>query len=176
MGKTGYVVLFFAGLLLALMSCSSGAYVANPSTNANNSINPLNPLKASQFTWTGSGLFSMNIDGNPWVADTAYTYYSSTTQTNVVVATKGKSIVYMYLANVWTGTVYNMGFKTYTCLTEYMDSLGAPVFQSALGNSGEFYMVKNDTLNFDGKFYFQGISTDSSISNFTNGVFTLLKY
>src|ERR1035438_9602722 len=42
MNKIFYSLLLFAGVCIAIAACSSGAYVANPSANANNSVNPLN--------------------------------------------------------------------------------------------------------------------------------------
>jgi len=176
MNKIFYSILLFVGVCIAVAACSSGAYVANPAANANGSINPLNPLKYNQFTWAGTAEFSVNINGSQWVADTAYVAFVDSLQTNVVFAQKGKSIIVMDLSNVWGGNVYNMGNKVYSCYAAYSDSLYSPTpYESALGNSGEVCMNVNDSIAFNGQFYFQGVSPTGTVYNFSNGYFNLTK-
>jgi len=172
-------MLLLAGIAYTLESCSSGAYVANPSSNANGSINPLNPLTAKQFTWGGNGAkVSLNINGAQWSTDSAWVAWIDTLQTNVLLAAGGGKYLIMYIKEGYAGNVYNMGFKRYDYLAEWADDSASfyDLFQSAAGNSGEIYMTANDTLNFDGKFYFQAVNGKKQIDNITNGVFTLTKY
>jgi hypothetical protein len=181
MNKAFYPIVLFITICVAISACSNGDYNANPSSNANGTINPLNPLNASQFTWTGTGKVSANINGSPWVADSAQYYLIDSTGTNAIVAVKGKQVLYMYFKSTWTGNVYNMGFKQYNELGEWLDNTDSVYdalyyYQSALGNSGEMYMVLNDTANFNGKFYFQAVNGKGGITNFTNGAFSLKKY
>ena len=177
MNKIFYSILLFAGVCIAVAACSSGAYVANPAANANGSINPLNPLKYNQFTWAGTAEFSVNINGSQWVADTAYVAFVDSLQTNYVYAQKGSNLVKMWLSNVWGGNVYNMGFKVYSCIAQYTDSISSisGYYISALGNSGEFCMNTNDSIAFNGQFYFQGVNSIGTVYNFSNGYFNLTK-
>jgi hypothetical protein len=176
------IIALLAAVGYGLQSCSSGAYQANPSSNANGSINPLKPLTAKQFTWTGTGAkVSLNINGAPWSTDSASIFWYDSLQTNIVFASGGGKVLIMYIKAGWANNVYNMGYKQYDYLAQWADDSATFVspgllFQSALGNSGELYMTANDTLHFDGKFYFQGANSKGQIDNITNGVFTLLKY
>jgi hypothetical protein len=178
MKKIVYSVLFCISISAFLWSCSSGAYVANSSSPANNSVNPLNPLTTSQFTWTGVDPVSCNINGTPWVADSATYSLIDSTGANVVLAYKNKKLVLsLYLVRTWQGSLYNMGYKQYnTTGTYFPDSTLTNYYYSALGNSGELYMQKNDTVNFQGRFYFQAVNTKSQVVNISNGYFNLKKY
>jgi hypothetical protein len=170
---------FFCAILLLssiciMDSCSSGgAYDANPSSPANQSVNPLNPLKASQFTWSGSGKFSANINGSPWVADTAYVYLSSGGVGNIYAQqySTGTSFIIHY-PNSYAGNLYNMGFgqDRYAIFT---DSLGS--YYSTLGNSGELNVTLTGSDTLQAKFYFQGInSTDSNLINVNDGFINIV--
>ncbi len=66
-----YSVLLFTGLSL-LVACSNGTYTANPSSNANSSVNPLHPLTSSQFNWKGTDPMSANINGTNFVGLPSY--------------------------------------------------------------------------------------------------------
>jgi hypothetical protein len=171
-------LLLLAGISYGVASCSSGAYVANPSSNANGSINPLKPLKAGEFTWSGTDPVSLSLNGAPWVADTAYFFYIDSAGTNLVWAKNGNKVLYLLMKNTWSNNVYNMGFKQYDVLGIYMDSFSASSggwYQSALGNSGEVYMIENDSARITGKFYFQGVNASGAINNVTNGYFNISK-
>src|SRR4051812_49326598 len=111
MNKGFFTILLVAGLAYICGSCSSGAYVANPTSNANGSINPLNPLKPDQFTWAGTGnKVSLTINGSPWSSDSAYYFWYDSIQTNVVTAFgKDGKILSLMLKDVWAGNLYNMG-------------------------------------------------------------------
>ncbi len=168
------------GLCIALASCSNGDYVANPASNGNQSINPLKPLTASEFTWAGADPVSANINGAAWVADSAYIYADST-GTYVIGAIKGKQMLSLYFKHTWTGIVYNMGYHQYDVLGMWLDNTDSMYsatyfYQSALGNSGEMYQVQNDTAVFKGKFYFQAVNGKGQIINFSNGWFNLNKF
>jgi len=176
MNKIFYSILLFVGVCIAVAACSSGAYVANPAANANGSINPLNPLKYNQFTWAGTSKFSVSINGTTWSTDSAYYYWNDSLQTNQIFAYNGKNYIVMDLSNVWAGNVYNMGYKVYSCYAAFYDSLYSPTpYESALGNSGEVCMNVNDSIAFNGQFYFQGVSPTGTVYNFSNGYFNLTK-
>ena len=182
MNKILYTVLLFAGICLTASSCSNGDYTANPSSAANNSVNPLNPLTKSQFTWSGNDPVSCNINGSPWVADTAWYVIDSGGQ-NVIYAFKDsfRQRLVLYLVNTWTDNLYNMGFNQYNTSATWVprvDSIGsyAGVYSSALGNSGELYMIENDSAIIKGKFYCQEVNGAGDIINFTNGWFNLKKF
>ncbi|MFI4955484.1 MAG: hypothetical protein ACHP9Y_06180 [Gammaproteobacteria bacterium] len=178
MNKILFTILLVAGLTYALGSCSSGAYNANPSSNANQSINPLNPLNAKQFTWAGTTKkVSLNFNGALWETDSAGIGWYDSLQTNVLWASDGKKLLVLYIKDGWGGHVYNMGYKQYNYLGEWVPDSASfySRYESALGNSGELYMTANDTVNFCGKFYFQAVNAAGQIDNITNGIFTLTK-
>lgn len=184
MRKLFYSILLVTAVSLMLGSCSNGEYVANPTTNGNNSGNPLNPLKADQFTWSGSGLFSVKINGNLWVADTAY-YWLDTNGVNRIYAYKDsfRQEITLYLANTWSGNLYNMGPKQYNMLATWIPNTLAIVidpktgfYMSALGNVGQMYMVTNDTMTYNGRFYCQTVSPEGDIVNLSEGYFNLTKW
>ena len=170
-----YSIALAAAAVMLLNSCSSGVYDANPSSVANQSINPLNPLKANQFTWSGSIPFSAVVNGALWVADTAWTYIDTSGAGNIEAvkyATDGVFLI--HYPNSWGGNLYNMGYEQpRTAL--FADSVGGKyeVYYSVLGNSGELYLTKNVTDTLIGKFYFQGVGPDSTLVNITDGYIDL---
>ena len=84
-----YSILVLAGACFVVASCSNGAYNANPTSNANQSVDPLNPLTLSQFTWGGgSGAVSGTVNGASWTADTAYFGTDSTGASDVIAYKK----------------------------------------------------------------------------------------
>jgi uncharacterized protein DUF6252 len=175
-----YSGLLITGVSLLLYACSSGAYVANSSNPANGSINPLNPLTTSQFTWPALGSLSANVNGTQWVADTAYYYLNPLNGFNVVIGTKSspKSSLALYLFETYSGNLYNMGFKQYNTYGIYITYDSTAItgsYVSTAGNSGELFMQQNDTAYFKGRFYFQAIDTAHQIENLTNGYFDLHK-
>jgi len=181
-----YSLLILAGMWVSFAACNSGAYVANPTGGANTSINPLNPLKANQFTWSGTAPFSAVINGNQWNADTASFNFSDTTGTNILMARKGNSYFMIALQDVYAINVYNMGFKTYNRYAWYVDSLNlgsgfyyasvAPnYYVSYLGNSGEVFITENDSAFIKGEFYFQGVNGSGDVISVNNGYFYIAK-
>lgn len=175
MKKTFYSILFVAvtGILGA---CSNGDYLANPSNPGNGSINPLNPLKSEDFTWTGTDPMSADINGTHWVAEAA-SFTLDTSGTNILVGTKGANIMGFYLNNVWSGNLYDMGFKVGNRFGTFLDSATAVngAYFSYLGNSGEVKILENDSAYIKGQFYFQGVTTGGKIINVTNGYFKIAK-
>jgi hypothetical protein len=192
MNKLFSSVLLFAGVCTALYSCSNGEYSANPSSNANGSINPLTPLTSSQFTWGGTDPMSANINGSYWVADTAGFALDSLFANELVGynAGKGSSLAF-YLSDVWGGNLYNMGYHKYNLYGVYVDftdSTSGNVFSnkasvtssphnyySYIGNSGEVKITENDSAYIKGLFYFQGVNSKGQIVNVTNGYFKIAK-
>lgn len=171
-------ILSVAGLSAALISCSSGAYVADSSNPINGSVNPLNPLTSSQFTWPALGTLSATVNGVQWVADSAV-YYLDTSGANIVIGYKSNphSELALYLKNTWQGNLYNMGKLQYNTEGSYItiDSTSATVYTSVLGNSGELNMQQNDTAIFQGRFYFQALTSTGQVMVVNNGYFDLHK-
>lgn len=179
MKKILYTLLLISGGAIALQSCNNGDYTANPDTNANTSINPLNPLSADDFTWGGSDPFSANINGSPWQAEVAQFAYD-TLGNSYVIATKGTSMFRMTLNSVWAGNLYDLPWKTVTDrYVVYTDSAGTggpgSYYYSNLGNSGRVFINRNDSAQFLGRFYFQGVNAYGKVINITDGYFKIDK-
>lgn len=181
MKKILRTALLISGISFLLYSCSNGDYIANPNSNANGSINPLNPLTTSQFTWPALGKFSASINGAQWVADTAW-FYLDTTGAFVITAYRDsmRQNFRLSLLETWAGSLYNMGYKQYNIngiyyVVDTSFKTGFDVYYSFLGNSGELYMQQNDTAIIQGRFYFQGVNNNNAIDNITNGYFNVHK-
>jgi len=175
-----YTILLFGCIACGLFAaCTGGAYNANPGSNSNYVVNPLEPLKASQFTWSVPSTFgSMGgvINGTPWVASiTSYTY---TAGANILQGSTGSQIMYIYLKNTWAGNLYSMGYKQYNSYCNWSDSVGGQynVYSSTLGNSGEVNMLINNNDTISGQFYCEGITNSGDIVAINNGYFNLKKY
>lgn len=175
MNRIFYALLLLAGIY-GIASCSNGDYSANPASPQAGSINPLNPLTKNQFTWGGTNPVSADINGVHWVADAA-SFALDTSGANVIIATKGVNIMMFYLRNVWSGNLYDMGYKVSSRYASYIDSASSlsGYYFSYLGNSGEVYMVENDSAIIKGMFYFQGVTTDGKLINVSNGYFNIAK-
>lgn len=177
MKKLFYSLIVFSTIAAGLSSCSNGDYTANPDTNANGSINPLNPLKPSDFSWGGDDPLSANLNGTKWVAETVALSYDSSVG-NAIVGMRDGKIMIFYLQNVWRDNVYDMGFAKYDRYAVVKDSATASdssIYVSYIGNSGGLYMTQNDSAIFAGKFYFQGVNKYGKILNVTNGHFKIAK-
>jgi len=175
MKKVLYTMLMFAGIA-SFSACSNGDYVANPSDNTNNGINPLNPLTDAEFTWSGETPLSADINGSHWKADEAR-WGLDTTGANIIVATKGNRMMYFRLIDVWSGNVYDMQYNSKR-FSYYVDSIGyAPgYYQSQLGNSGEIKIVQNDSNYIVGQFYYKGVNVNGKAASITNGYFKISKH
>ncbi len=170
-----YCALLFTGLSI-FSACSNGDYIANPAAAANNSINPLDPLKKTDFTWTGTDPVSAEINGNQWVAETATYVFDS--GRHYILAMKGNSALVFNLTDVWRDNLYNMGYGQFNTNVVYMDSFGGSVndyFASYQGNSGGLYMLQNDTIAIKGLFYFQGLNAAGGVRNVIHGYFNIAK-
>lgn len=170
--------LFILSFSFLLVACNNGDYKANPDNPTNGAINPLNPLTASQFNWSGVTPVSLNINGALWVADSAF-YFMDTAGNNTVYAFKDKQALFLYFKDTWQGNVYSMGFHQYSCIGQWLqlDSFYSAnsYYQSALGNSGGLYISRNDTVRFAGEFYFHGVNGNGQSVSITNGFFDLKK-
>jgi hypothetical protein len=190
MKKALYSLLLLAGITVALTSCTNGDYTANPSSNANGSINPLLPLTSSQFTWSGTDPMSCDINGTHWVADAAY-FSVNPLVSNRIQGIKGSdstaSEICLSLNDVWKDNLYNMGYHIYNRWGAYYtfafgDPFAEPstdiapfIYYSHLGNSGEIKILTNDSASIKGQFYFQGVNSKGQVMNITNGYFNISK-
>lgn len=182
MKKTFYALLLFAGVCFSVSSCSNGAYNASPSSPANSGVNPLNPLKASQFTWTGTDPVSFQVNGAGWHADTAYFLLDSTGASNVI-AYKGSTAFIIHLADLYkvevaTGSVLDsMYYHGYSQFAAFLDSsnTGGYYCYSYLGNSGEVNVIENDSAYLKAQFYFIGVSSKGTVINVSNGWVNITK-
>lgn len=180
MKKILYSVLL-AAISCVAVSCSNGDYQANPDSNANNAVNPITPLTASEFTWGSDddAPFSADINGVHWKADNAYWGIDSSFA-NLIFASKDNSakIFNLYLKDVWKDNLYDMEWANYNRFATFGDSVNGdfPIYRSQLSNSGGVLILQNDSLKFKGKFYFKGVTTDGKIVNITNGYFDLKKF
>src|ERR1043165_9714417 len=104
-----------------LISCSNGDYTNNVTSPANQSVNPLKPLTASEFTWSGAEPLSVKRNGSLWHADSAWFHYDSTGAANLFAyeTSKHEGIV-LHLLSTYAGNLYNMGFKQYNILGYWM--------------------------------------------------------
>ena len=173
-----YFLLFGAVACGLFSACTGGAYNANPSSNANYVINPLEPLKASQFTWgvgSTTGTIGGVINGSSWSSTNAYWVLDS--GSNDLYGSVGSAIIYLHLNGVYAGNVYSMGYQQYNQSCTFSDSVGSTYnsYYSYLGNSGEVYITENDSAFIRGMFYCEGISKTGEINAINNGYFNIQK-
>ena len=173
--------LLFSLLLLAFVcvvysSCSNGAYSANPNGAANSGVNPLKPLTSSEFTWSGSGSISADINGVHFVADTA-TWFLDSSGTNVFSGYNATHGFIFYLNNVYSVNLYPLQYHIYTTQAAYIDSINiaSSYYESYLGNSGQVKITENDSAYIKGLFYFQGVTTSGKLVTVKNGYFNIAK-
>jgi hypothetical protein len=175
MNKSLYLILFACVCFFA--SCSNGDYLANPTANSNNGINPITPLESDEFTWSGNDPVSADINGAHWIADWSY-YTIDSTWANIITAGKGSQVMYIYLRDVWKDNLYDIGYKVPSRYIKWSDSVNHEyvTFYSNLGNSGAVFMTRNDSAGIAGKFYFTGVSLSGQVINLTNGHFSREKW
>lgn len=168
--KNLLLALFAALSIYSLASCSGKDHLANPTTNANNSANPLNPLNTSQFTWSSNSAFFAKIDGNTFSVDsTKVSYYYDTAGYNVITALDGKRGIQLRLKNVASGGLYNLGFGNVLRWCTVIDS--PKVYYTNYGNVGQIYITEIGA-RFSGKFYFQSRDTlGGNVKNVSEGYF-----
>jgi hypothetical protein len=176
MKKIFYSVLALTTVLFVASSCSNGAFNTNPNSNANSSVNPLNPLKVGDFTWGGDGMVSGDINGAHWTADTAY-FGIDSLGNSMVTAYKKVGHYYAYMTfhlkiyQIEGDNLFPMGFRNYDDYATYIDSgatLGA-LGISYLGNSGEIDVMENDSAFIKAKFYCQMVTPNGLLLNINNG-------
>lgn len=183
MKKKLYYSLLAVSVALIFNACSNGAYVANPSNPANLCINPLNPLKSNQFSWSGTPPFSATVNGQSWVADSVG--WALDTGFNYIYAKKGNSVIMVGLRGVYAVNLYDMGYQQFERFSWYTDSMmgsfysfsffNPKFYSSSLGNSGEVYVTENDSAFLKGEFYFQGKNINGDIICIDNGYFNVPK-
>jgi len=177
MTRKFYSILLFTAVCASIIACNNGDYQVNP--NAGSIINPLNPLTRSQFNWSGTVPLSCTVNGVPFVADSAFTTWTTDTMNgNYITGLKGGTRgVSLYLRNVYDTTVYSMSYGE-TNMGTWIDSVGGPAtgyYFSYLGNSGEVYVVENDSAYLKGYFYFAGVSDSGKLVSIENGYFKIVK-
>ena len=155
-------------------ACSNGDYTANPDSNTNGSINPLKPLKSSDFTWSGTDPVSGTINGSNWVAS-SYSYVFDSGK-NFIMGFNGTQVLGLVLTNTYANNLYNMGYQQYIAYGYWQDTAGGITYSSLLGNSGGLWMVENDSAYLKGLFYFQAVSPLGGVKNITNGYFYIPKF
>ncbi len=163
------------GLTVALFAaCSNGDYVANPSSNSNGSINPLDPLKEGDFTWSGTDPMSADINGTNMVFGA---YWRLDSGRNTLTGTNGTKMIVLSLKDVYTNNLYDMGYQQYQTNGFVTDSFGNvdSYYFSVLGNSGGVWISQNDSAVIKGKFYFQGVNSRGQVMNITHGHFNVSK-
>lgn len=166
-------------------ACSNGDYLANPTTAANNSVNPLNVLDSAGFNWSGTDAVSCNIDGNYFNVDsTKVTFTLTSSGTNVITAFVGPSHGFTFNFNdVYAGNIYPISLTStggidLTRYISYTDSpsTGPRTFYSYLGNVGQVQILRNDPQRIIGKFHFQGLDhKNGTLINVSNGWFNIGK-
>jgi hypothetical protein len=183
MKNTFYNILMVAGVCCVFAACSSGDYNANPSSPANQSVNPLTPLDSAQFTWSGSDPFSANTSSGGFQAKVGYAWwvFDDTTGADIITAVNGKQLFQFYLLGTYAGHIYSLGHNVMKTKALFVDNDSAadPVnhtFYSYNGNSGEIQILQNDTSRIKGLFYFQGVNANNGVVNVSNGYFNIKKH
>ena len=169
--------------VLSFSSCSNGEYIANPTTNANVSANPLNPYSTDAFSWTGSNAVSAKINGTYFHADSTQAVWALDSGSNVIAAYTGLSYgIYLKLKDVYKGGIYSMGFNKTDRMGVWYDTSGTgthkyKAFFSNFGNDGQVKIIQNDSNRIVGQFYFQALdSIGGFVVNVTEGWFNIKKH
>lgn len=179
MKKALFSIIFVAAASL-FFACNNGEYNANPISNANGSVNPLNTLDSATFEWTGQDAVSAYVNGTYFHADS--------TQANWVLATGGVNVItaftslthgfIMSMSGVYGNNIYNMGYTVTNPMIAYTDSIptGPITYYSYFGNVGQVEIVRNDAQRIIGRFHFQALNqVGGSVINVSNGWFNLHK-
>ncbi len=171
-------------------ACSNGDYVANPVTNANSSGNPIDALTSSdQFSWSGSGAFSVKLNGVPFSADSSQcSWYLDTGGYNIITAMPSAGhVVTMYFKEVYGNQIYTFGtlnkYNNLRYVIVYDTASGSrAVYSSIYGNIGQVYVSRNDSNgaflpHIAGKFWFQSLDKPGgTVMNASEGYFDIKKY
>ena len=158
-----------------LFSCGNKDYIANPTTSANNSVNPLNLLDSAGFNWTGTNTISANVNGTNVVIDSTHCTFSliAATGTNVITGYLGVNHgFYFSFSNVYAVNIYPMGYTVTDRYAAWSDSASgtAKTYYSYNGNVGQVQILRNDPLRLIAKFHFQGLDMiNGTVTNVSNG-------
>lgn len=174
---------FYSALLLlgvyGFSACNNGDYKANPSSPANGAVNPITPLKSSEFTWSGDNPLSADINGVHWKASEAYWHLDST-GANIVIASGGGKYMFFRLSDVWTGNVYDMSYNNPQRYSFMSDSSGTnhmlDIYYSNLDNSGGISIIQNDSAVIKAKFYYKGYDGKGQEVWIANGYMNISKF
>ncbi|NDC41366.1 MAG: hypothetical protein EBZ77_07430 [Chitinophagia bacterium] len=163
-------------LVCLVLSCNNGAYMANPSSNGNNSANPLAPLDSAGFSWGGEDAISLKVDGNYYHSDSANSYfYLDTGGYNVITGVFGSKRIMLRMSNIYKNNAYNYGYLNTLRMGVWYDSTHP--YYSYYGNVGQVYILENKPSRITGKFYFQAQDTfGKNIVNISEGYFNIAKY
>jgi hypothetical protein len=168
---------FFLIALCIFSSCSNGDYLASPTSNANNSINPLNQLKAEDFNWKGTDPVSLDINGTRWVA--TWAAWGLDSNGDYIMATGGGKTLFMSISDSWPNNLYTLANLNLKRWAYWIDSTNNTyqLYFSDLGNSGQLFMNRNDSAVIKGLFHFKGVAKyENKVINITNGYFNIQKY
>lgn len=164
----------------AFFACNNGDYNANPSSAANESVNPLYILDSAGFDWTGTDAVSAYVNGTYVHIDSPAVTYDFQSGTNIIVASTGGNKGFrMELADVYGNNIYNMGLNIYSRVMYYNDTIdnAAVKFYSYFGNVGQVQILRNDPDRIIGKFHFQALTaTNGMLINVSKGWFNVRKY
>ena len=161
-------------------ACNNGDYNANPTSNANGSINPMDLLDSAGFSWSGTDAISANINGNFFNVDSTKTSFTLTsTGTNVITGyvTPGHGLRFE-LNEVYGNNIYPLGYNNTYRAMMFQDSVGssAVTYYSYFGNVGQVQILRNDPQRIIGKFHFQALNmVNGTVINVSNGWFNIGK-
>ncbi|MBC7554288.1 MAG: hypothetical protein H7257_09940 [Taibaiella sp.] len=168
---------------LQFTACSNGEYIANPTTEANVSANPLNPYSTDAFSWSGTDAVSAKINGANYNCDSFHTTWSLDSGYNVITAYNATNYgLVLTMKDVYVGQTYTMGFGKTARMGVWQDTSGTGVnkaksFVSYFGNAGQINIIKNDSARLIGKFYFQALdSPGGKVINVSEGWFNINKH
>ena len=184
MKKLFSIVMLFSALM-GFFACSNANYVANPSSNANTSFNPLN--HSPSYNWTGTGPLSAVINGASWIADSV-TWQTDTHQYNIINGSVGgKKFMSILLNGVYPGNSYTMGATNGSQFIEFIDSVSVPArltYNSLIApfGTGGIKIIRNDTLApgvhgyIEALFFAQCTDSIGRVVSITNGYFNIQKW
>lgn len=171
--------IIFVAVAAMFTACNNGDYVAQATSPANQSVNPMNVLDSAGFNWTGADAISANINGQYYHIDSSQVTFSLVSGTNVINGFTGVAHGFHFeLSNVYSNNIYDMGYKITERFMEYVDSpsTGPVTYHSYLGNVGQVQIIRNDPDRIIGRFHFQALDQiGGKVINVSNGWFNIGK-